>query len=156
MDERRVDLVERILAYDGYFKIVRYRLRHRHFVGSMGPEISREVFDRGQAVAVLPYDPVLDRVVLIEQFRPGAVDVETVPWLIETVAGIVEKGEEIEDVARRETQEEAGLDLLELTPIARYFVSPGGSTETVSLFIGRVNATRAGGIFRPPLRRRRY
>lgn len=147
MDERRVDLVERVLAFDGYFKILRYRFRHRLFGGGMGPEITREVFERGQAVAVLPYDPATDRVILIEQFRPGAFGVEADPWLIETVAGIVETGEEIEDVARRETEEEAGLHLQDLKPIARYFVSPGGSTETVSLFVGHVNSIEAGGLF---------
>ena len=147
MDERRVDLVERVLTYDGYFKIVRYRLRHSLFEGGMGPEITREVFDRGQAVAVLPYDPVTDQVVLIEQFRPGAYAIGTDPWLIETVAGIVEAGEDIEDVVRRETQEETGLHLQDLRPIARYFATPGGSSETVDLFLGRVQAADAGGIF---------
>ncbi|MGI9450035.1 MAG: NUDIX domain-containing protein [Geminicoccaceae bacterium] len=147
MDERRVDLVERVLAHDGYFKIVRYRLRHSLFEGGMGPEITREVFDRGQAVAVLPYDPTTDQVVLIEQFRPGAYGTEADPWLIETVAGIVEQGEEIEDVVKRETEEETGLYLQDLRPIARYFASPGGSSETVDLFIGHVKAADAGGIF---------
>ncbi len=147
MDERRVDLVEHVLAFDGYFKIFRYNLRHSLFDGGMGPEITREVFERGQAVAVLPYDPVKDQVILIEQFRPGAYNIETNPWLIETVAGIVEEDEEIEDVARRETREEAGLHLQDLKPIARFFVSPGGSTETVSLFIGQVDSTDAGGFF---------
>lgn len=147
MDERRVDVVERIFAFDGYFKILRYRLRHSLFKGGMGPLITREVFERGQAVAVLPYDPVSDHIILIEQFRPGALGVEEDPWLIETVAGIVEPGEAIEEVARRETREEAGLTFQDLQPIARYFVSPGGSTETVSLFIGCVRSTEAGGLF---------
>lgn len=147
MDERRVDVVERIFAFDGYFKILRYRLRHNLFKGGMGPLITREVFERGQAVAVLPYDPVSDHIILIEQFRPGALGVEEDPWLIETVAGIVEPGEAIEEVARRETREEAGLTFQDLQPIARYFVSPGGSTETVSLFIGCVRSAEAGGLF---------
>jgi ADP-ribose pyrophosphatase len=147
VSKRRVDIVESILAFDGYFKINRYRLRHSLFRGGMGPEITREVFERGQAVAVLPYDPVLDQVVLIEQFRPGVLSGGDDPWLIETVAGIVEPGEETEEVARREAKEEAGIDFQEISPIARYYVSPGGSTETVSLFIGRIDATGAGGLF---------
>lgn len=147
VDERRVDIIDRVLAHDGYFKIVRYRLRHSLFKGGMAPDITREVFDRGQAVAVLPYDPVSDQVILIEQFRPGALGVESDPWLVETVAGMVEQGEEIEDVARRESEEEAGLELRELKFISRFFVSPGGSTETVSLFIGRICAAKAGGLF---------
>lgn len=145
--ERRVAVVERVLAHDGYFKVVRYQLCHSLFKGGMGPLVSREVFDRGQAVAVLPYDPILDKVILIEQFRPGAFGVEADPWLIETVAGIVEPGEGIEDVARREGEEESGLHFQDLRPIARYFVSPGGSTETVDLFIGLVSSSNVGGYF---------
>lgn len=150
MAERRVDVIEHCLAFEGYFKIARYRLRHSQFAGGMGPEITREIFERGEAVAVLPYDPVLDRVILIEQFRPGALGVETDPWLIETIAGIVETGEDTPDVAKREAREEAGLALLDLLPISRYFVSPGGTTETVHLFLGRVDSSGAGGLFGLP------
>ena len=147
MDERRVDLVERVLAFDGYFKIIRYRLQHSLFEGGMSPEITREVFERGQAAAVLPYDPKMDQVVLIEQFRPGAFGVNADPWLIEIIAGIIEPNEQIEDVARREAREEAGLVLSELKPIGKYFVSPGGTTETVSMFIGRVSSDVSAGFF---------
>lgn len=150
VNERHVDVIERAPAYEGYFKIFRLRLRHSLFEGGLGPELKREIFERGQAVAVLPYDPILDRVVLIEQFRPGALGIEHHPWLIETVAGIVEPGEEIEDVARRESVEEAGLDLKELKFIYRFFVSPGGSTESVSLFIGRLCTADIGGFFGLP------
>ena len=147
MVERQVRVIEKELAYDGYFKIIRYRLIHGLFAGGDGPEISREIFERGRAVAVLPYDPERDEVVLIEQFRPGALGVEPDPWLIETIAGIVEPGEAIVDVAKREAKEEAGLDLQELEPVISYFASPGGSTETVDLFIARVDASGAGGLF---------
>lgn len=147
MADRHVRVIEQKLAFDGYFKIIRYRLAHSLFEGGEGPEISREIFERGRAVAVLPYDPKRDEVVLIEQFRPGAFGVEPDPWLIETIAGIAEPGEEIEEVARREAKEESGLELLELEPIIRYFASPGGSTETVDLFLGRVDAFTAGGHF---------
>jgi ADP-ribose pyrophosphatase len=85
--------------------------------------------------------------VLIEQFRPGAIGVEPDPWLIETVAGIVEEDERTEEVAHREAREEAGLDLLTLHHIFRYFASPGGSTETVDLFLAGIDASRAGGLF---------
>ncbi|MGI9500751.1 MAG: NUDIX domain-containing protein [Geminicoccaceae bacterium] len=147
MVERQVRVIERKLAFDGYFKIIRYRLVHRLFAGTDGPELSREVFERGRAVAVLPYDPKRDEVVLIEQFRPGALGVEPDPWLIETIAGILEPGEDVIDVARREAKEEAGLDLEDLYAITRYFASPGGSTETVDLFVARVDATDIGGFY---------
>lgn len=147
MTDRHVRVIERKLVFDGYFKIIRYRLAHSLFDGGEGPEISREIFERGRAVAVLPYDPQRDEVVLIEQFRPGAFGVEPNPWLIETIAGIVEPGEGIEAVARREANEEAGLELSNIKPIFRYFASPGGSTETVDLFLGKVDASAAGGHF---------
>lgn len=147
MIERQVRVVDRSLAYDGYFKIIRYHLTHSLFAGGDTPELSREIFERGRAVAVLPYDPDRDQVVLIEQFRPGALGVEADPWLIETIAGIVEPGEALEDVAKREAKEEAGLALQTLEPIARYFASPGGSTETVDLFAAKIDASDVGGLF---------
>lgn len=147
MAERQVRVIDRTLAFDGYFKIIRYRLAHNLFAGGESPELSREIFERGRAVAVLPYDPKQDSVVLIEQFRPGALGVERDPWLIETVAGIVEPDEDLQDVARREGREEAGLEFESLERIVRYFASPGGSTETVDLFVGRVDNVETGGFF---------
>jgi ADP-ribose pyrophosphatase len=105
------------------------------------------VFERGQVAAVLPLDPQRARVVLIEQFRAGAYARGWHPWLLECVAGIIEQGESAEDVARRETQEEAGCRITELIPITAPFLSsPGACTETVSLFCGRVDAAAVGGI----------
>ena len=147
MVDPRVELRERTIAYDGHFKIIRYRFRFRNFDGGMSRELVREVFERGHAVAVMPYDPARDQVVLIEQFRIGAVDVPGDPWLLEPVAGIIELGESVEEVARREAAEEAGLVLQDLLPACRFFLSPGGSSETCQLFIGRIDAATAGGIF---------
>jgi len=84
--------------------------------------------------------------VLIEQFRIGALVAGISPWLIEVVAGIVEEGEAPEEVARRETREEAGLEIQALMPMCRYLVSPGGSSESVRLYCGRVDSRGAGGI----------
>jgi ADP-ribose pyrophosphatase len=147
MTEPRAVVLEQSIAFDGFFKVVRYRLRHRRFGGDMSPELVREVLERGHAVVVLPFDPQRNQVVLIEQFRVGALGVVDDPWLIEPVAGIIEPGEQAPDVARRETAEEAGLELLDLVPACTYFSSPGGSTETCRVFIGRVDAANAGGIF---------
>jgi ADP-ribose pyrophosphatase len=143
----RVVVLEQTVAYDGHFKIIRYRLRHRLFAGGMSRELMREVFERGHAVAVLPFDPERNQVVLIEQFRIGALGVVDDPWLLEPVAGIIEEDESAPEVARREAAEEAGLELLDLVPACTYFASPGGSTETCQVFIGRVDAEDAGGIF---------
>ncbi|MGI9505474.1 MAG: NUDIX domain-containing protein, partial [Geminicoccaceae bacterium] len=147
MAERQVRVIDQTLAFDGYFKIIRYRLVHSLFAGGESPELSREIFERGKAVAVLPYDPEQDTVVLIEQFRPGALGVEHDPWLIETIAGIVEPGEDLRDVARRESREEAGLEIKSFERISRYFASPGGSAETVDLFVARVDKVETGGLF---------
>ena len=141
-----VELLEKTERYSGFFRINRYRLRHRLFAGGWSGVIEREVFERGHAVGVLPYDPVADSVVLIEQFRVGALVAGMSPWLIEVVAGIVEEGEAPEEVARRETREEAGLEIQALMPMCRYLVSPGGSSESVRLYCGRVDSRGAGGI----------
>jgi ADP-ribose pyrophosphatase len=147
MSDPRVDVLERAPVYQGYFTILRYRLRFRRFSGEMGEPIEREVFERGHAVAVLPYDPVADRVVLIEQFRIGALETEGDPWLLEPVAGIIEAGETPEEVARRESLEEAGLEPEDLIRACDYFVSPGGATEQCLVYIGRVDSSAAGGVF---------
>jgi ADP-ribose pyrophosphatase len=141
-----VQIIGKSEAFRGYFRIVRYRFRHRLFAGGWSGEIQREVFERGHAVGVLPYDPEADTVVLIEQFRIGALAGGINPWQTEIVAGIVEHNEATEEVARREAREEAGLALLALMPICRYIVSPGGSSETVALFCGRINSRGVGGI----------
>jgi ADP-ribose pyrophosphatase len=105
----------------------------------------RELFERGHAVGLLPYDPDRDQVVLIEQFRIGAYAIGWDPWLLEVVAGIIEEGEKLDEVARREGKEETGLVVSELEPIAHYLVSPGGTTETCALYCGRVDASKAEG-----------
>jgi ADP-ribose pyrophosphatase len=89
MIDPRVEILDQTVGYNGYFRIERYRLRHRLFSGTWSRELVREVFERGHAAAVLPYDPVLDQVVLIEQFRIGALQTPGDPWLVEIVAGII-------------------------------------------------------------------
>ena len=116
------------------------------FAGGWSGELERELFERGHAVGVLPYDPGgrfrrADRAVPDRRAgrRHGS-------WLSEVVAGIIEAGEAPEEVARRETQEEAGIEVMDLMPICRYLVSPGGSSESVILYCGRVDSRGAGGI----------
>ncbi len=141
-----LEIIERMTAYQGYFRIDRYRLRHRLFAGGASKPIVRELLERGQSVAVLPYDPARDEVVLIEQFRIGAHAAGRSPWLIEIVAGMMEPGEAADVVARRETQEEAGLPLDRLELVADVLVSPGSTSETVSIFCGEADATLANGV----------
>lgn len=132
--------------YRGYSRVYRYRFRHRLFAGGWSGEIAREVFERGQAVGVLPYDPAADAVVLIEQFRIGAQAAGLAPWQTEIVAGIIEDGEAPEEVARREAIEEAGAAISAMIPIYRYLVSPGVASEAVQLYCGRVESRGLGGI----------
>ena len=147
MDHPSVELVGRKRLHTGHFNVDEYLLRHRLYAGGWGEVISRELVDRGRVVAVLPVDVRRDQVVLIEQFRPAAYAVGWEPWMIECVAGILEPGEHPEGVARRESEEEAGLTIGRLHKVMEYLSSPGGSTERVSLFCGEVDAGEAGGIF---------
>jgi ADP-ribose pyrophosphatase len=146
MQSEGVQIIAQECAYSGYFRIDRFRIRHRLFGGGISAEIRREVFERGHAVAVILYDPALDAVVLIEQFRIGALTADFAPWVTEIVAGIIDAGEQPVEVARRETREETGCEVLDLVPVHRYLVSPGCSSETVTLFCARVDARGAGGI----------
>ncbi len=141
-----VEIVARDIVFKGYFQLDRYRLRHRTFAGGWSPAITREVFERGHAVAVLLYDPAADRVALIEQFRPGAYAAGWSPWLLEVVAGIIEDGESTEEVARREVREEAGCEVGELVHMVDVLVSPGASSETVRLYCGRFDSADIGGL----------
>ena len=143
---RAVEIVKRENGYQGFYKLDRVHLRHELFAGGMSREISREVFVRHDAVCVLPYDPQRDEVVLIEQFRVGALGKTDTPWLIELVAGLIDKAEVPEEVAHREGEEEAGLTFSSLWPITRYFPSPGGSTEFVHLYLGRCSTEGVGGL----------
>ncbi len=136
----------REVAFEGYFRMDRYRLRHRRFAGDWTGTVTRELFERGHAAALLPYDPVNDTVVLIEQFRIGAYAAGLDPWLLEVVAGIIEPGEDPSDVVERESGEECGLAVTRLERIMDWLASPGGSSEVLSLYVGRVDTTDAGGL----------
>lgn len=141
-----VEIIARETLYSGFFSIDLYRFRHRLFNGEMSGEIRREIFERGHAAVLLPFDPVRDEVVLVEQIRIAAYDVSESPWLLEMVAGMIEEGETVEDVARREALEEAGLVVGRTKPVLSYLASPGGTSERLSIMVGEVDATTAEGI----------
>lgn len=135
-------LLEEQTAYQGFFSLNQLHLKHRLFTGGWTPSIKRELFKRGKAVGLLAYDPWLDKVVMVEQFRVGALEDFNSPWLVEIIAGIIETGEEAEAVAHRETQEEAGLTLLHLEHLYTYYSSPGGSDEQILLYLGIVDSSQ--------------
>lgn len=136
---------KRDTLFQGFYRIDKLHVRHRLFAGGMGPLISRELFVRPAAVGLLAYDPDADEVLLIEQFRVGALDNEHV-WQMEIVAGLVEPGETLELVARREAQEEAGVVVDQMEKVMGFLLSSGGSDEHSTLFVGRADLSMAGGI----------
>jgi len=141
-----VRLEKKEVVYQGFFRMEKLTLGHKRFNGEwMGP-FSRELFERGQAVCVLLYDPARDAVVLVEQFRVGALNDERSPWLIELVAGMVEEGETLEEVALRECTEEAGAAPERLIPVCDYWVSPGGTSEKVAIYCGLIDSAEFGGL----------
>lgn len=147
MSEEKAELVREETAFQGYFKVVRYFFRHSLHKGGVSGVFSREVFERGQAGAVLMYDPQRDEVVLIRQFRAGAYVAGHHPWTWEAVAGIIEENETAEQMIRRESIEEAGLEVGELLPIQSIMLTPGACSESCQIFLGRIDASKAGGVF---------
>ncbi|EKM5758277.1 ADP-ribose diphosphatase [Cronobacter turicensis] len=141
-----VEIIAREKLYRGFFSLDLYRFRHRLFNGEMSGEVRREIFERGHAAVLLPFDPVRDEVVLIEQIRIAAFDTSDTPWLLELVAGMIEPGETVEEVARREAEEEARLSVGRVKKFMSYLASPGGTSERLSLLVGEVDATTAQGI----------
>ncbi|MCW8126814.1 NUDIX domain-containing protein [Microbulbifer halophilus] len=145
-----VDIIEREPVFEGFFKMLRLRLRHRLYRGGWSDAFERELFVRGAAVGVLLYDPERELVGLTEQFRVGALERPGGPWCLEVVAGMVEPDEPLEDVARREVFEESGLQVDELHFIHTYMPSPGGSAERLHLFCALADLRDAEGIFGLP------
>ena len=148
-----VEVLDRERAYDGFFKLDRLRLRHRKFDGGWSVELPRELIVRRDAVGVLLYDPRLDAVALIEQFRTGVIGAtphadgsRKSPWILELVAGLIDRDEAPAAVARREALEEAACEVLALEPVSAFFMSPGGTNEYVHLFCGRCDLREAGGV----------
>jgi ADP-ribose pyrophosphatase len=145
LSEKRYEILRKEVLYEGYFRADRWHLRYRKHDGGWSAEHGLEVFDRGHATCVLPYDVARDSVVLVEQFRPAAAQTTEPPWLIEAIAGGMKPGEAPDQVARREAREEAGLELGALHRVMRFLVSPGAVTEELHVFIGEADSTGVGG-----------
>jgi len=143
---KQFEIIDKEILYSGFFRMEKYRFKHTLYAGGWSPEISRELFVRGSCVAVLLYDPHADKVILIEQFRAGAILQPDRSWLIEIVAGAIEDGETATEVAYRESLEEAGCEIQELFVINEFYTTPGGASERITLFCGKVDSTHIGGI----------
>lgn len=146
MTVKKFTIIEEKTQYQGFFSLKSFTLKHTLYKGGWSQPITRELFQRGNCVAVLLYDPIRDEVVIIEQFRIGAIQMPEQAWLLEIVAGAIEPGETAEEVAYRESIEEAGCEIQQLIKINDFFTSPGGTSELLSLFYGRVDSTHIGGI----------
>lgn len=140
-----VEVLSKEPLFQGFFKMIKYRFRHKLFAGGWSNVIEREMFERGHAAAMLPYDPIRDLVVMIEQIRVGALEHQH-PWQLEIVAGMIDRDESADDVVRREAQEEAGLEVGQLVSVVSYYPSAGGCSEKLDVFIGEVDASKAHGI----------
>lgn len=145
-------------VYDGFFKVNQYKVKHAMYGGGQSEVVTRELFERGDAVAVLPFDAERQEVVLVEQFRIGCygagirdqregVDDNALqsPWLIECIAGMIDKGRGAEEVAIAEAKEEAGIEISALKPVMRYFSTPGGMSERVHLFVALTDSSKVTG-----------
>lgn len=139
-DDVRLKPIENL--YDGFFKINLYRFKHALFAGGESEVIRREILERGDAVAVLPYDPVTEQVLLIEQIRIGAIKSKHTPWLLECIAGMTDGSEDYESVVKKEAFEEAGLNLTELEFMLSYLSSPGGTTERLYLYLAHADLSQ--------------
>jgi ADP-ribose pyrophosphatase len=140
------NLSKRIL-YKGFFSLFEYRFRYRKFDGSISEVVSREILERGHAVVLLAYDDKRDQVVLIEQIRIAAIDTQDSPWMLELIAGMMDHdNESVEEVARREAMEEAGIVIGKCKPIINYLASPGGLTEQLQILVGQVDSSTAKGV----------
>ncbi len=138
--------------YDGHFKVDQLAIEHELFSGGMSKTLTREQVSRHNAVAVLPFDPERDEVVLVEQFRVGALNKNHLqqddnPWLIEVIAGLVEEGEELENVAYREALEEANCKIQQIKHVSSFFPSPGGFSEQAHVYLAKTDTSGLGGVF---------
>ncbi len=145
MSAKQVVIRKKEALTDGFLTVNRITLEHTLFSGEMSEPIVREVMERGHSVAVLLHDPAKDEIVLVEQFRIGALNGPSA-WLTELVAGVVEAGENLEEVARREALEESGAQVHKLEYITQYYCSAGGSTETTAIFYAQIDASQVEGI----------
>lgn len=146
--QQDIEILNEETLYSGFFKLKRIQFRHKLFAGGMSGVVTRELLVKGAASAVIAYDPLRDEVVLVEQVRIGAYDpkLDSSPWLLELIAGMVEEGETPENVALRESEEEAGVQVENLQHALSVWDSPGGVLERIHLFVGKVDSSKATGL----------
>ena len=149
---KKIQLLQTQMPYESFLKVKQYQLKITAFKGGWIGPFQRECVLRQPAVVVLPYDPLRDQIVLIEQFRAGCVETKPVPWMLECVAGLIEHGLTPEQTAHKELQEEAGLKAESLHLLHHYWASPGASNEAVYLYLAQIDAScvKTHGVFGVP------
>ena len=144
---QRVDVRSRRRLLDDFFKVDEAELSFERFDGSMTPPVRRLVFERGDSVAAVVFDHEAQRLLLTEQFRFPTLE-KGPGWLIELIAGMIDRGEQPEASIRREIEEELGYRANHIEHIATFYVSPGGSSERIWLYyaeVGEAGHVSAGG-----------
>jgi len=126
--------------YQGFFTLNEYLVSHEKYDGSESAVLKREIFDRGDAAGLLAYDAIKNKVILVEQFRAGVCRESDSPWVTEIIAGIIEKDQSPEDVAIRESMEEAGAQIKHIEHICDFWPSPGGCNEQFFIYLGLVDS----------------
>ncbi len=147
MSDDKLKIHAQEMLSEGFLKVVRYTVSHRKFDGGWVGPMTREVVMRPYCVAVLPYDPVADKILLIEQFRLAAHLAGMPAWQREIVAGMNDKDEKPEDIVRREAMEEANCPLTDLVEVYTYLPTPGITNETIAIYCGRMDSNGQGGLF---------
>jgi ADP-ribose pyrophosphatase len=144
---RKVEIQDKHIVFDDVFKIQEATLRFQKFNGQMGEPVRRLVFERGDSAAALLFNRDTRKILLINQFRYPTYE-KGQGWLYEVVAGVIDANEQPEESIKREIREEIGYEANELTHIATFYVSPGGTSERIILFYGEVgdaDRVSAGG-----------
>lgn len=144
--DKQYEIVSQKNLHQGFYRLDSLEIKHTLFSGGWSEKIKRELFRRNDCVGVLLYDPELDKVIILEQFRVGAINRPGHAWLLEIVAGAIEYGETAEEVAYREVKEEAGCEVKDLREIMQFYTTPGGSSERITLYYAEVDSTQIGGI----------
>ncbi|MFZ7217688.1 ADP-ribose diphosphatase [Avibacterium avium] len=146
--QQDIEIIKEEPLYNGFFNLKKVYFKHKLFAGGESGVVTRELLVKGAASVVVAYDPDADSVVMVEQVRIGAYNpqLSQSPWLLELIAGMVEEGEQPDEVAQRESQEEAGVQVDHLREVMSFWDSPGGIVEHIHLFVGKVDSSKAQGI----------
>ena len=126
--------------YSGFFNLNKYEFVHKKHDGNWTNTVEREVFSGAEVSGLLPYDPIKNEIILLQQFRAGALSRYDKDYLYEIVAGIINKNEKAEETAKRECIEETGCKVKKITPILSYFPAPGSSESYYHLYLGEINS----------------